>query len=324
MKQLPRNFSKFISSFFSEEWLFGRNTPCFLPFYHVVSDEKLPHILNYPYRNVAQFEKELDFFLEYFTPVSLEEINKTKGFGKKVFHLSFDDGLRECHDVVAPILLKKGIPATFFVNTAFVDNRELFHKYKASLILNRLKETPHEKVQEFLEKFGFTVKNILKTEILHLEIIDATAAILGIDFEDFLTLQKPYLSLEQIKSLAGSGFTIGAHSHNHPEFWKIPVEAQLEEIRESMARIEEWVKPPVKAFSFPFTDDGVPASVLETIRNEQICDITFGTAGLKNDVFDFHFQRYPVEQPGNFVRNLKGEFVYFELRKWMGKATVKH
>jgi peptidoglycan/xylan/chitin deacetylase (PgdA/CDA1 family) len=324
MKQLPRNFSKSISPFFSEEWIFSRNTPCFLPFYHVVSNEKLPHILNYPYRNVTQFEEELDFYLRYFTPVSLEEITKTKGSGKKVFHLSFDDGLRECYDVVAPILLRKGIPATFFVNTAFVDNSELFHKYKASLILNRLKETPHEKVQEFLEKFGFTLKNLLKAEISHVEILDATAAILGIDFADFLTRQKPYLSIEQIKSLAGDGFTIGAHSHSHPEFWKMPVEAQPEEVRESMEQLGKWVKLPVKAFSFPFTDDGVPASVLKTIKNEQICDITFGTAGLKNDMFDFHFQRYPVEQPGDFVRNLKGEFIYFELRKWFGKAVVKH
>jgi hypothetical protein len=104
----------------------------------------------------------------------------------------------------------------------------------------------------------------------------------------------------------------------------MPVEAQPEEVRESMEQLGKWVKLPVKAFSFPFTDDGVPASVLKTIKNEQICDITFGTAGVKNDMFDFHFQRYPVEQPGDFVRNLKGEFIYFELRKWFGKAVVKH
>ncbi len=63
------------------------NTPVFLPFYHTVSDENLPHILNYPYRNVAQFEKELDFFLKYFKPVSLEELASENYSGKKVFHL---------------------------------------------------------------------------------------------------------------------------------------------------------------------------------------------------------------------------------------------
>jgi peptidoglycan/xylan/chitin deacetylase (PgdA/CDA1 family) len=324
MRKFPRNFSKSISPFFSEKWLLGRNTPCFLPFYHVVSDEKLPHILNYPYRNVAQFENELDFFLKYFTPVSLSELKNGKCSGKKVFHLSFDDGLRECSEIVAPILLKRGIPATFFVNTAFINSKELFHKYKASLILSRLRESPHKKALQFLAENGLTAENILKAEILQVNILNEVAALLGIDFTEFLSRHKPYLTSEQIKSLAENGFTIGAHSHQHPEFWKISEAAQIEEIKKSMAILEKLVSPSVKAFSFPFTDDGVPASVLKTIKNEHICDMTFGTAGVKNDAFDFHFQRYPVEQPGDFVRNLKGEFIYYKLRKWVGKATVKH
>jgi peptidoglycan/xylan/chitin deacetylase (PgdA/CDA1 family) len=325
MKKLPRNFCKTISPVFAEKWLFQRKTPCFFPFYHVVSDEKLPHILNYPYRNVGQFEKELDFFLRYFTPVSLEEIiTKTKGSGEKVFHLSFDDGLRECYDVVAPVLLRKGIPATFFVNTAFVDNKALFHKYKASLILSRFKEKPDKKAAAFLDKSGLSAEKILQAEISQVEILNEAAILLDIDFEDFLNRQKPYLTSEQIKSLADDGFTIGAHSHSHPEFWKISEKKQIGEIEKSMNLLEQWVNPSIKVFSFPFTDDGVPASVLKFIKNEHICDITFGTAGVKNDRFDFHFQRYPVEQPGDFVENLKGEFLYFELRKWFGKAVVKH
>jgi peptidoglycan/xylan/chitin deacetylase (PgdA/CDA1 family) len=324
MRKFSRNFSTSISPLFSKEWLFKWKTPCFLPFYHVVSNEKLPHILNYPYRNVAQFEKELDFFLKYFTPVSLEELKKEKCFGKKIFHLSFDDGLRECSEIVAPILLKKGIPTTFFVNTAFVDNNELFHKYKASLILSRLKEKPDENAETFLVENGITTENILKAEISQVEILNEVAMLLGIDFTEFLSRKKPYLTSEQIKSLADNGFTIGAHSHNHPEFWKISEKEQIDEVKNSMNQLEKWMKPAIKAFSFPFTDDGVSASVLEAIKNEQICDITFGTAGVKNDSFDFHFQRYPVEQPGDFDLNLKGEFIYYKLRKWVGIATVKH
>ncbi|MBW6533892.1 MAG: polysaccharide deacetylase family protein [Mariniphaga sp.] len=324
MRKFPRKFSKSISPLFSEKWLFGRNTPCFLPFYHVVSDEKLPHILNYPYRNVAQFENELDFFLKYFTPGSLLELKNGKCSGKKVFHLSFDDGLRECYDVVAPVLLKKGIPATFFVNTGFIDNSELFHKYKASLILSRLRKKPDKKAETFLAENGITPENILKAEISQVKILNEVAALLDIDFTEFLNQQKPYLTSVQIKSLADDGFSIGAHSHSHSEFWKISERKQTDEIKKSMNLLKHWVNPSIKVFSFPFTDDGVPASVLKTIKKEHICDITFGTAGVKNDRFDFHFQRYPVEQPGNFIRNLKSEFIYFELRKWIGKATVKH
>lgn len=300
------------------------NTPVFLPFYHTVSDENLPHILNYPYRNVAQFEKELDFFLKYFKPVSLEELASENYSGKKVFHLSFDDGLRECADVIAPILLKKGIPATFFLNSAFIDNRALFHKYKASLILSRLRENPDNETEEFLANNNLDGNKILTLGISQIDILNRAAEKLKIDFSDFLKNQQPYLTSGQVKKLVSNGFSIGAHSHTHPEFWKISPEKQIEEVRESMSVIESLVKPKVRAFSFPFTDSGVPVQVLETIHNEKICDFTFGTAGVKSDSLDFHLQRYPAEQSGDFVQNLKGEFLYYQFRKWMGKATVKH
>ena len=58
--------------------------------------------------------------------------------------------------------------------------------------------------------------------------------------------------------------------------------------------------------------------------NDFGCGISFGTAGIKYDSFPGHFQRYPVEHAGNFLQNLKGELVYLELRKLIGKATVKH
>lgn len=324
MRTWPRSVSKMLSPFFTEKWLFKRKTPLFLPFYHVVSDDYLPHVLNYPYRNVAQFERELDFFLNHFKPVSLKELKEGNFHDKKVFHLSFDDGLRECYEIIAPILLKKGIPATFFINTGFVDNKALFHKYKASLILNGLKEKSNVKAAEFLKGKGLFVENILQADISQNEVLNEAAALMGIDFDNFLTRQKPYLTSGQISEMVQKGFTIGAHSHSHPEFWKISETAQIEEVKVSMAFLEKLAKPAVKSFSFPFTDNGIPASVLKAIKNEKICDITFGTAGLKNDVFDFHFQRYPVELPGDFIRNLKGEFNYFELRKWVGKATVKH
>ena len=324
MITFSRLLSKQASRFFSIKWLTQRDSAVFLPFYHVVSDEKLPHILNYPYRNLKQFEKELDFYLNHFKPVTLEELVAEKHGGGQIFHLSFDDGLRECAEVVAPLLLGKGIPATFFINTAFIDNRNLFHKYKASLILGQLRENPNTKAVKLLAKNNLSGKNILKAEYSQTNVLNEAAIICGIDFNEFLKNKKPYLTTGQIKKMHNDGFSIGAHSHNHPEFWKITVEDQILEVRESMAMVEEIVNPAVKTFSFPFSDSGVPAVVLQTIFDENICDVTFGTAGIKKDTFDFHLQRYPAEQPGDFILNLKGEFIYNELRKRTGKSTVKH
>ena len=53
----------------------------------------------------------------------MEAVEGSGKLDRRCLHLTFDDGFRELHDVVAPILLRKGIPATFFVNSAFIDNK---------------------------------------------------------------------------------------------------------------------------------------------------------------------------------------------------------
>lgn len=324
MNNLPRFVSRQIGRVVSRQWLFKRQTPLFLPFYHVIANQELPHVLNYPYRSAEQFEKEIDFFTSYFKPVSLEQLPAAAKKNERIFHLSFDDGLKECAEIVAPLLKRKGIPATFFVNTAFIDNKQLFHKYKASLILNHLNRTTNQPAEKLLAENHLSGRNILKAEKQQEAVLDEVAGLFGIDFQKYLEQRQPYLTTSQLKALHADGFTIGAHSHDHPEFYKISEEQQVEQVKKSVQWVEENIPSKMKVFSFPFTDSGASSTVLKTIREENICDFTFGTAGVKYDEFDFHFQRYPVEQAGDFVSNLKAEFVYFELRKLVGKAVVKH
>src|SRR5687767_2451060 len=73
------------------------------PFYHVVSDEPLPHIgAVCPFKNVREFEADLDFFLEQFRPIGLAELLSVLHAGRPIpantFFLSFDDGCREVYD----------------------------------------------------------------------------------------------------------------------------------------------------------------------------------------------------------------------------------
>src|ERR1051326_3999551 len=75
------------------------NIRLFLPFYHVVSNEYLPHIAHlYSYRDIKEFKEEVELLLKHFKPISLAEIKTSEGF-----HLTFDDGLKEMYDIVAPI-----------------------------------------------------------------------------------------------------------------------------------------------------------------------------------------------------------------------------
>ena len=88
------------------------NQKCVLPFYHAISDKTLPHI-NHLYRvkTTKEFDSDLEFLLRHFTPVDYLEFKQIAATDSKphkpVFLISFDDGLREFHDVIAPMLVKK-------------------------------------------------------------------------------------------------------------------------------------------------------------------------------------------------------------------------
>jgi hypothetical protein len=109
-------------------------------YYHLISDEEVPHIKYlYQHKPVPSFISDLEFILARYTPVGLEDLipatRRTTRLPLRSFHLTFDDGFSEMATIVAPLLSARGIPATFFLSSAFVDNRALCYQHKASLLV---------------------------------------------------------------------------------------------------------------------------------------------------------------------------------------------
>jgi len=75
-----------------------------------------------PPRYGKEFEYLLDVLQMYGRIVSLKEAleRQTLVITKPAFTISFDDGFKDNATVAAPIIYKKGIPATFFVATGFM------------------------------------------------------------------------------------------------------------------------------------------------------------------------------------------------------------
>lgn len=310
-----------------------------LPFYHAVSDESLPHIKHlYSIRSVKKFTEDLDFFLRYYIPVSLSELPELlKGAGKvnkPVMALSFDDGLKEVHEIIAPILRRKGIPAAIFVNTAFVDNRDLFYKYKASLIIDRLDNINHpENLYEIINaRLGSTIRSkpamirkILSISYEQKKMLDSIAELLDINFETFLKIRKPYLTIHQVQELLKQGFEVGAHSLDHPMYSSLNLDEQLRQTNESMKWIKGTFSVDHRYFSFPFIDDGVTAEFFNTIYNKdnRLIDLSFGSAGLKTENYPFHLQRIPMEKSTLGARYfIRGEYLYYIGKSLVGKNVV--
>ncbi|HLO60028.1 MAG TPA: polysaccharide deacetylase family protein [Bacteroidales bacterium] len=312
---------------------------CLFPVYHAVSDDELIHIKHlYPIKSVKQFERDLDFFLMNFTPVDpLELVNSLKQgkFRENTFVLTFDDGLRQFYDVIAPILLKKGLPAICFLNTAFIGNTGLFYRYKAGIlkevfnernISNATISSIHKLITSYNLHFDHDGKFLLSISYENRSAMDEIAILLDVDFESYLKHEKPYLDAEQIRTLSGKGFIFGSHSVDHPVFSSLNTEDQLAQIKESTDYVWQNFSPPVRLFSFPFTDFGVRQEFFDRVLNSQppLADFTFGCAGLKYDMIARNIQRIPMEERGLPAQDImRGETLYFRMKSVIGKNTIQ-
>lgn len=313
----------------------------FLPFYHLVSDEPVFHIKHlYKVRSVRLFEADLAYLLRHFQPIDLPTLlaiqKGEKPLPKQpVMHLSFDDGLRECAEVVAPILLQKGIPATFFINAAFLDNKALMFRYKLSLCVQSLQDATAAQIAgeltPALETMGIPTDKPLTSTFLSLpyresKLIDTLGLMLGQDFEGYLKTEKPYMSSEQVQGLLDSGFSIGSHSIDHPLYHQIELEEQLRQTIEAQRFLENNFKLAYRVFAFPFTDDGVRKAFFTRLFDGAYkFDLSFGGAGLKRDVIPQNLQRFPMEsdQLLSARKSVNTEFLYYLLKAAFGKNQLK-
>ena len=317
-----------------EKWLVPQGQRFILPFWHAVSDAKLPHLSQlYQFPTTSEFERTLDFLLKTYKPASVDDLlrfatSRVKS-EKKLFFPSFDDGLSECYHVIAPILKRKGIQAAFFINPLFVDNKTLFHRHKASLILNSIQENGHsiKEAENFLQQH-FNNPNL--HQFLHHSVytdhwlLDQVAKIFGIDFNDFSKNQQPYMTLAQIKELQQDGFLIGAHGMDHREFFLSSQEEIMEQISSSMDFLIQEVNPPIKTFAFPYTDFNVPDTIFEMANKDKLWDLSFGTAGIKDESMTNHLQRIPMESSekteGKVI--IRTEYMWYYIKSVFGKNKV--
>lgn len=323
------NFIPFKALFYN----FQNNLIC--PFYHAVSNEKLlysNHLIHT--KNVKEFEEDIDFLLKHYKPTELSSLLKIAQGENELkapsFFLSFDDGLRECYDIIAPILLRKGVPAAFFINTAFLDNRDIFYRYKINLLLNkyienRTNKSMVNKVRELLTKENENYKtpfDLLDFQFNNFTFLDNLAPILSVDFGNFLETNKPYLTTTQVEHLIKQGFYVGAHSIDHPLFYTISENEQVRQTTESVQQTVAQFRLSYRIFAFPFTDAYLPLSFFKKI--EPFVDLTFGTAGLKKDVITTNFQRISMEKKNRSAEQiLKQEYLYSKIKRVIGKEKIR-
>lgn len=260
------------------------------------------------HKSVKEFIDDLDYLLTHFKPITLKELldyhQNKKTIPNNSFHLTFDDGLSEFYHVIAPILIEKKIPATIFLNNHFIDNKALFYSYKASILSDEL-------YTDTVLDISFKNKND----------IDELAKTFNISWDDYLAKHQPYLTTEQINELIAQGFTIGAHSLNHPLYEELSLDEQIHQTITSIEDIKNRFQLDYSVFSFPFTDVNVGKKFFSSIKNH--VDLTFGSAGIKDDEITFNLQRLTMDNKVDGAVNIKMAFSYYLLKKLIFKSSIK-
>lgn len=308
-------------------------------FYHAVSENPMPHVKHlYPVPSPKQFVKDIDFLLTHFSPIDIKDFIGDKGSAqnsKPKLLLSFDDGFSELSSVVAPILLSKGIPATFFVTPAFIDNREMLYRCKQSLVVEQIYKraqtfTVPKTAIPYFNQSSISSSKFIKwfwnLQYSSSSLIADIAEEVGVDIVGYLKEKKPYLTLNELSNLAKQGFTIGAHSYDHPNFCDIPVDQQIFQVESSIKWVSDNIPNQPNIFAFPFTNDGVSLQLYRYFikDNPHLCDLLFGTAGYKPVSSAQLIHRIPMEVENKWAKPIiKGEFFYYLAKRLAGRHIAQ-
>ena len=256
-------------------------------FYHVVSEAPLPYVKHlFLHRNVDGFRSDLEFFASRFNFVTYSEVvaHKNGNYALPPFplFLSFDDGFRECHQIVAPQLLELGIPATFFLTTSAIDNFEMIPAHVKSLCIERILALTSRVSRNVASELNINVTDVglndkdalliyvrgIRDYYKDKELLVKLSELLELQIDTFLTINQPYLTSDQVRGILDDGFNIGSHAVHHVKLQDIPNTNRESEVHRSVETIRSGFGIDRMGFAFPNNSAGISHHWIESVLNE--------------------------------------------------------
>ncbi|TAF73371.1 MAG: polysaccharide deacetylase family protein [Bacteroidetes bacterium] len=296
-----------------------------LPFYHSITNHPKPHLKHLGfYRTKNAFKDDIAFFNKHFNSVNVEQLQSANNL-KNEFHISFDDGLSEIFSEAMPTLIKNNTHATVFINSDFIDNKNMFIRHKISLLIDVISNYTTDLLK--LETYFSCEKHLVSKHLNQLKNekqVNEIAKLLTVDFDLYLLENKPYLTTNQLLELKKMGFTIGNHSKNHPNFNTISFDQQQIQLNTTHEFLKSNQLMDSHYFSFPYGDENIENKFFNYMYNQKNVVQSFGVSGLKKDEHPQHLHRIPMEYNNLSAEQiLKFEYFYFIIKSLINKNKVK-
>lgn len=212
------------------------------------------------------FERHLDFLMANFNVVSLSEavelLHSTASLGHTAVTITFDDGYADNAAIAAPLLADRKLPATFFLATDFLDNRQLAWWDEIAWIIRHANvdvidlpeydlylplvgdERPHS-IRRAIE--GYKQQSAENAARL----TDALAVAGECGRCPAVEQDAIWMTWDQARDLVKQGMTLGGHTMSHPVLARMSLDDQRAEIFGCRDRITDETGQQPRFFSYP-------------------------------------------------------------------------
>lgn len=223
----------------------------------------------------GDFERQLTMLKRYFTLVDTRDLDAWRAGGElppNPAMITFDDGYRDNHDVVLPLLKRHDAKAVFFIATSYVTDRRLYwwehinHVIADSTQDRLILEVDAGGAPQGLDlALGTTGERRAAVKVL-LKLVKAEPGLsmdrflgalyrsagLTFDRNDELALvDEMLMSWDHIRSLSRAGMDVQSHSHSHRVLHTLTPDEVVHDLRRSRAELEGAIDRPVIALAYP-------------------------------------------------------------------------
>lgn len=296
--------------------MFQDRLPIILMYHDVRNPEQTAFPRRYEgtsFLTTLQFKQQLDFLESRYAIVSLSELHRLRengGVPPSTAVLTFDDGLADHFDYVRPELLRRGLPASFFIPTAPVFDRVMIPSHKIQFLLagaleeQRLVQEIFREIDEqraefpsippnadLWERFSgslwpsnvWSPEHVFVTRLLRsgLEPSEARKCVLDRLFERWVDADEAafaksfYISPDQVAILDGEGFEIGGHGHTSDPLTLLTSEQLRADLARSVSLLATEISGDVSRT--PFAISYPNGEVNEAVAlAAQMCGFTLG------------------------------------------------
>lgn len=257
----------------------------------------------------SDFEDKIRFLAHHYAPVSLEEIFNESGSykGRRPVLVTFDDVYASVALEAAPICEKYDVPALFFVNSRFLDNKDLALDNLICYVANtkgvaavnsvardvsKSKDLCLCSITEIIGEF-LPLLSLKARSVFYERLADSV----GIQPDVLAREAGLYLTSSQLQALALSNFEIGNHTYSHVHGRQLMAQDFGQEIDKNKAVLESITGKQIRAYSVPYGSSAdLPSELVEHLQRSGHRS-AFLVEGLANDpsADPYHLYRVSVQ-----------------------------